>query len=83
VIPTLLLVGFAFGRWWKVTVPAGVVAWDLWLIADGSVSGLRFAAGAASLALVNLVVGVVLFHSVRAVIRRIGTVRTTLPRSAS
>jgi hypothetical protein len=57
VIPTLLVVGFAIGRWWAV--PAAVVAWVALLMATGTI-GLNAAelAGGATFALGNVAVGV-------------------------
>ena len=36
VIPTLILVGFVLGRWWKVVIPAAAVAWPGLLVASGA-----------------------------------------------
>lgn len=63
-IPTLLLVGLVFGRWWRVTVPMATVAWVVLLLAGGYGSGLSFAAGAGAFALANLVLGVLVFQAI-------------------
>ncbi len=63
-IPTLLLVGLVFGRWWRVTVPLATVGWVVLLLIGGYGSGLAFAAGAGGLALANLIVGVLLFQAI-------------------
>lgn len=62
-IPTLLLVGFVFGWWWKVTVPVATVAWPAWLIAVGIDSRVEFAIEAGALAFANVVVGVLVFQA--------------------
>jgi len=63
VIPTLLLVGLVLGRWWRVVIPAGAMAWAVLLIVTGVDSGLSFAASAALLGAINVAVGVVVFQA--------------------
>jgi hypothetical protein len=70
VIPTVLLVGLLFGRWWKITVPVAVLGWPTVLIASGVDSGFRFAVAAGVLAAANVVVGVLAYQAVRLIVRR-------------
>ena len=69
-IPTLLVIGLLFGRWWR-TVPIATLGWVAWLLADGV---LRWnaveLAGAAVVAAVNTGVGVLVHHAVRLVLTR-------------
>jgi hypothetical protein len=76
VIPTVLLVGFLFGRRWKVAVPVAVVGWPTLLIADGVDRGLGFALGAGLLAAANVVVGVLTYQAIRLIARRAAAVAT-------
>jgi hypothetical protein len=69
-IPTALLVGLLFGRWWKITVPIAVVGWPALLILTGVDSGFEFAAAAGLLAAANVVVGVLANQAVRSMVRR-------------
>ena len=64
-IPTLLLVGLVFGRWWRVVIPAAAIGWAVLLMVAGVDSGLPFAAAAALLGAINVAVGVVVFQAVR------------------
>jgi hypothetical protein len=72
VIPTVLLVGLLFGRWWKITVPVAVLGRLAVLIASGVDSGFRFAVAAGVLAAANVLVGVLAHQAVRLVVRRAG-----------
>jgi hypothetical protein len=71
VIPTVILVGLLFGRWWKITVPAAVLGWPTLLIASGVDSGFRFALAAGLLAAANVVLGVLAHQAVRLIVRRV------------
>jgi hypothetical protein len=65
VIPTLLLVGLVLGKWWRVVIPVGTVAWVVVLVATDTGSGTAFAAGAALFGAINLTVGVLVNQAVR------------------
>jgi hypothetical protein len=67
-IPTLILVGLVFGRWWRIVIPAASVWWVATLISNGLGSGLHFALGAGLLAALNTAFGVLLFQAVRAAV---------------
>jgi hypothetical protein len=64
-IPTLLLVGLAFGKWWRISIPAATIGWALLLLATGVVSDLTHVAGAAWFGFINVTVGVLVFQAVR------------------
>jgi hypothetical protein len=64
VIPTLVLAGLVLGRWWRVVIPLGIIAWIGLLIATHVGSGVGFAISAGGVALVNLAVGVIVFQSI-------------------
>jgi hypothetical protein len=70
-IPTLILFGLLFGRWWRVTLLVGTVGWPLLLLASDVVgldlSGLVAAAG---LAFANTAVGVGAHQAVLFIVRR-------------
>ncbi|HUF58423.1 MAG TPA: hypothetical protein VMR89_02910 [Actinomycetota bacterium] len=68
-IPTLLLAGLVFGKWWRVSIPAATIGWAVLLLATGIVSDLAHFAGAASLGFINVTVGVLVFQAVRAAFR--------------
>jgi hypothetical protein len=60
-IPTILVVGLAVGRWWLLPVTA--VAWVVLLLATG-VIGLADIPAAAGVALANAAVGVAVHKTV-------------------
>jgi len=69
VIPTLLLIGLALGRWWRVVIPLATIGWAIALIVTDTGSGLGFALGAGLLAAANLAVGVLVFQGGRSLFR--------------
>jgi hypothetical protein len=69
VIPTLILVGFVFGRWWRVTVPVTTVAWVTALILFGGGMSDDDFVPATALAIANLTVGVVVFQALALLVR--------------
>lgn len=69
VIPTVILVGLVFGRWWRIAIPVAVLGWPILLITTGVDSGLRFAVAAGLLAAANVLVGVLAYQGARLIIR--------------
>jgi len=59
----MLLVGLVFGRWWRVAIPIGTLAWVVLLIVTGVGSGIGFALGAAAFGGANVIVGVLVYHA--------------------
>jgi hypothetical protein len=70
-IPTMLLAGLAFGRWWKVAIPLGGLAWAVLLVATEVGSGPGFFAGAALLGAANVAVGAAVYQAVGFAIRAV------------
>ena len=70
-IPTLLLVGLVLGRWWRVVIPAATISWVLLLAATGVGSGLAFAFSAASFAIINVTLGVLVYQAARLLLHRV------------
>jgi hypothetical protein len=60
VIPTLILFGLVFGRWWKTSLAVGTLGWPLLLLAGDILHSPKEVAGAAALGLANTLVGVVI-----------------------
>jgi hypothetical protein len=69
VIPTVILLGLMFGRWWRIAIPVAAIGWPVLLITTGVDSGLGFAAAAGLLAAANVVVGVLAYQGIRRIIR--------------
>jgi len=67
VIPTLILIGFVLGRWWKVVIPATAVAWPVILVTGGNRVDLELALGAGMLAAISTAVGAGVFLAVMAI----------------
>lgn len=58
VIPTLILFGLVFGRWWKSSLLVGTLGWTALLLVDDVIHVPGEVLGAAGLGLVNTLVGV-------------------------
>ncbi|MHB8187795.1 MAG: hypothetical protein ACYDDU_17345 [Dermatophilaceae bacterium] len=56
-IPTMILFGLVFGRWWKSAIAAGVVLWPAILVFAGVIGGADVL-GAAALGALNTTAGV-------------------------
>ena len=62
-IPTLIVLGLIFGRWWRLVMVAAAFGWPLALVVGDVMSVTPGLAGASFLAVVNAGVGV-LVHQV-------------------
>ena len=69
VIPTLILFGLVFGRWWRLSLVAAAVGWPVLLVADGVMDVEVGLLGAAGLAVVNASVGVLVHQGVLRALR--------------
>lgn len=67
-IPTVIVVCFVLGRWWRSALLATAVVWPLVLVAT-NVMGLEWGlVGASALAVANALVGVLLHQAIAWVI---------------
>ena len=64
-IPTLIMVGALFGRWWRVTLLVSAVSWPVLLVVTGAMSPGPGLAGVAGLAVLNAGAGVLLYQGIR------------------
>jgi hypothetical protein len=80
VIPTMILFGLLFGRWWKSALVAAALLWPALLWVDGVITTPGEIAGAAVLALLNSAVGVGVHQLVLGLIR---LARHHWPRTAA
>ena len=70
-IPTLILFGLIFGRWWRFSLVAAAIGWPVVLVV-GDVMGLEWGlAAAAGLAVVNTLVGVLAHQGVLWMVRQV------------
>jgi hypothetical protein len=71
VIPTLILVGLIFGRWWRFCLVIAAVGWPLLLVALSvvGVDDLRVVLESAGLAVINTGVGVLIHQGGLSVVR--------------
>lgn len=73
-IPTLILLGLIFGRWWRPTIIAAAIAWPAFLLANGTIGFGASIMSAAALAVINTAVGAALhqalLHLTRLIRRR-------------
>ncbi len=75
-IPTMILFGLCFGRWWRAALVAAAVIWPLILLTN-DVMGLEWdllLAGA--LAVANALVGVLVHQAVLVTVRRMRAERS-------
>jgi hypothetical protein len=70
-IPTMILFGVIFGRWWRITLVAAALAWPLLLVATDVVGLSTSLIGAAALAVANAGVGVLVHQGVLLSYRRL------------
>ena len=64
-IPTLILFGLVFGRWWRSTLIAATIGWPALLLAAGVMHVETGLLGAAGLAIINTGVAVAIHQGVR------------------
>jgi hypothetical protein len=57
-IPTMILFGLVFGRWWRSAVAVGTIGWPVLLLTEGILDDPSQIAGAAALGFANTLVGV-------------------------
>lgn len=70
-IPTLILFGLIFGRWWRLSLAVAAVGWPAVLVA-GDVMELEVGlVGAAGLAVLNTGVGVLVHQAGWRAVRRL------------
>jgi hypothetical protein len=64
-IPTMILLGLVFGRWWRLSLVAAAVGWPALLVAGGVMDvDVPLLAEAAGLAVANTAVGVLVHQGV-------------------
>ena len=67
-IPTLILFGLAFGRWWRLSLIAAALGWPVLLVVSDVMDVEVGLVGAAGLAVINTGIGVLVHQgSLRAV----------------
>ncbi|MFW6090900.1 MAG: hypothetical protein ACODAF_03445 [Actinomycetota bacterium] len=68
-IPTMLLFGLVFGRWWRVCLPAAAVVWPAILLVDGTMGVELGLLAAAGLGVVNAAAGTLVHQGGLRVVR--------------
>lgn len=68
-VPTMILLGLAFGRWWRTALVAGAVVWPVLLVADGVYGFELGLVGAAAISLENTAIGVAAHQAALALVR--------------
>lgn len=69
-IPILILFGLIFGRWWLITLILGTLVWPIVLVASGTMDLEWDLLGAAGLALLNTLAGVLLHQALLWLVRQ-------------
>ena len=70
-IPTLILFGLVFGRWWRLSLATAAVGWPALLVATDVMGMEPGLLGASGLAIANAGVGVLIHQGVLRVIRKL------------
>jgi hypothetical protein len=70
-IPTMILFGLIFGRWWRSTLVVGTIGWAVLLMSEGIVQSAQEIAEAAALGFANTLVGVAVHQGVLRLVRNI------------
>lgn len=76
-IPTLILLGLVFGRWWRSSLIAAAVGWPVLLIATDVMSVEAGLLGASALAIMNAAVGVLVHQVILWTTRRLRPSRSS------
>ncbi len=63
-IPTLIMIGAVFGRWWRVTLLVSALGWPVLLVVTGAMSIGPALAGAAGVAVLNTGAGVLIHQGI-------------------
>jgi hypothetical protein len=71
VIPTLILFGLVFGRWWRSSLIAAAVGWPVLLFATDVIGAGPGLLGASGLAIANTAVGVLVHQVIQRVSRKL------------
>jgi hypothetical protein len=69
VIPTLILFGLVFGRWWRLSLVAAAVGWPVLLVATDVMDVEVGLLGAAGLAVINAGDGVLVHQGILRALR--------------
>lgn len=69
-IPTLILFGLVFGRWWRSALITGTVGWLVLLLATGVMPAGAGVLGALGPAIINTAVGVAVHQVLLQAVRR-------------
>ncbi|GGO18510.1 hypothetical protein [Micromonospora parathelypteridis] len=72
-IPTLILFGLVFGRWWRLSLIAAALGWPVLLAADDVMSVGPGLLGASGLAIANAGVGVLIHQGILRMMRVLRT----------
>ena len=59
-IPTMILFGLMFGRWWKTALVLSALIWPTYVMLDGVQTGFGAPLGAGALGAANGLVGILL-----------------------
>jgi len=71
VIPTMIVFGLIFGRWWRLTLIVAALGWPLLLVTTDVMNVEVGLVGAAVLAVLNTGVGVIVHQAALRVVRRL------------
>ena len=71
VIPTLIVFGLVFGRWWRLSLVTAAMGWPVLLVATDVMDFEVGLIGAAGLAVINAGVGVLVHQSVLRALKRL------------
>lgn len=74
-IPTMILFGLGFGRWWRSTLVVGTVGWAALLPAGDIVQSADEVGGAVALGFANTLAGIAVHQLVLRLVRNVRKAR--------
>jgi hypothetical protein len=77
-IPTLIVFGLAFGRWWRFSLVAAALGWPALLVVTNVMNVEIGLLGAAGLAVINTAIGVLIHQGCLRLVRRLRHRHTSL-----
>lgn len=79
-IPTMIVFGLVFGRWWRTCLVVGALAWPLLLLLDDTIGAAELLP-AAGLGLINTAVGVLVHQGALRLVRYVRYGSSAAPTS--
>lgn len=74
-IPTMIVFGLVFGRWWRLSLVAAALVWPLMLLVSNTMGVEAGLVAAAGLGVLNAAAGILIHQGILRIVRRRPVVR--------